>query len=776
MNILPLFHFLTFLFYVYLIVYVLLKNRKNVLNRLCAFIIFCFALWSLGDALLYNPRVPLNIIEKVIDYYSFGWSYIPIAILSFSFLFTEKYSIVKNKAFKLFFILFPLIFVYNQFAGNIFSNFVKKDFGWFSGWPDSNLSYLFFAYFGVCILISLFLFVDFRKKTFSVYKRKQAAIMLGTTFFYFLTSAVSSIYLSVVKIATPEIGGSIGLVWVGGVIYSMNRYGFMTVTPAAAAKNILATMADALLLIGPKRKIVSVNDSTCRFLNYRKEDLIGKKATDFLKEKEFLAVPQARKSLKEKGILRNYETVLMSGSNEEIPVSLSVSLLKDNYGQLVGMICVVKDMRGIKRMMNRLETLVERAKLSAEAEKQKSAELSEVHRELKEKTLRLEKRRIAMVRMLERLNRSRKEAERANKSKNEFLANMSHELRTPLNAIIGFSDILLSKSFGNLTEKQEEYLNDISYSGRHLLSLINDILDISKIESGKEELKLGQFSLPKLGQESIDMFKQRCLKNNLHIELNTDTKKDFIIADKRKIKQVFFNLVSNATKFTPEGGEIGINIKEKEKDYLIEVWDTGQGIDEEGKKKIFDKFQQLDRGYSKKYAGTGLGLSLVKEFVNLHLGRIWVESEVDKGSNLRFTIPKDLGYRIFNKDIDAILQRAGKSGYSLTFVMMRFQTKGDTVAFFSDEVTSVVDEGLRETDKRYSLDGGICIVLLGRISVSDIDKIVKRVKERVIDKYFEIQKIKNKNDINLLTKMFYYPDKVVSKKGIISKLKEFGMF
>ncbi len=216
---------------------------------------------------------------------------------------------------------------------------------------------------------------------------------------------------------------------------------------------------------------------------------------------------------------------------------------------------------------------------------------------------------------------------------------MSHELRTPLNSILGFSEVLQDKMFGDLNEKQEEYVNYIRESGQHLLSLIDDILDLSKIEAGEIEMEPAEVSLGDLLQNSLTMVKEKALKRGIELipKLEDETVK--IYADERKVKQVVFNLLSNAVKFTPDGGKVGIEAVKEDEHIRVTVWDTGIGIKEEDKEKLFKEFQQLDSGRDKRYQGTGLGLALSKRLVEMHGGRIWVESEAGKGSRFSFTLP-----------------------------------------------------------------------------------------------------------------------------------------
>lgn len=249
---------------------------------------------------------------------------------------------------------------------------------------------------------------------------------------------------------------------------------------------------------------------------------------------------------------------------------------------------------------------------------------------------------IEHARTKKELIKAKEIAEAATRAKSDFLANMSHELRTPLNAIIGFSDMIRMGLSGDVSEKQAEFIEDIYSSGEHLLSLINDILDLSKIESGNMDIQYSSVNLEKLIQRSTIFFKEKMLNNNLKLSMQIDLKTDCLEVDERLIKQVVVNLISNAVKFTPEGGSVIVGTKKSNNDDMIKIYikDTGIGIKEEDMHLLFEPFKQIESVYTKKYAGTGLGLALCKDIVELHGGELWVESEWGKGSCFCFTIPK----------------------------------------------------------------------------------------------------------------------------------------
>jgi len=377
-------------------------------------------------------------------------------------------------------------------------------------------------------------------------------------------------------------------------------------------RTIFELAGDAFITAaGPDGDIVDANKAAEKMLGYSKEELKHLSGKDIIAPEVLEDVFLKMRTQVEQTGRFFLETTYVRKNGKRVPVEESGKAFELKGKTLFQIIA--------RDITARIKAEKEREKLFNKIKKL-NAELEE---KVQERT--------------EKLAGALKKAEDASAVKSRFLSHMSHELRTPLNAVIGFSDILREQYFGTLNQKQMEYVQYISDSGRHLLSLINDILDLSKVESGMMFLDISDFAVRDLIDQSIVMIKEECLKKkiNLSTAIPEDIEGLVIKADSRKLKQILHNLLSNAVKFTGEGGQIDVSVQKKKNELFISVSDTGAGIAPENQEKIFEEFYQvLEQGTT---PGTGLGLPLAKQLVEMHNGKIWVESE-GRGTGSRFNV------------------------------------------------------------------------------------------------------------------------------------------
>jgi PAS domain S-box-containing protein len=362
---------------------------------------------------------------------------------------------------------------------------------------------------------------------------------------------------------------------------------------------------------------IDVNQAFIQTLGYRREEIIGRTSLEFGLWKDESARADAIESIYKQGSIQNLEVDFTGNAGQRIFGLLSAEIIEINNEKCI--LTLVRDITEHKKL---------------EAELQKAYDRLEVLLNVRTSELTS-----AKVEQQETAESNRQLVE-VSQSKSDFLANMSHELRTPLNAIIGFSEVLQDQLFGQINEKQLEYVNNILSSGRHLLLLINDILDLSKVESGKMDLELGDCPLRGVVEMSLMMLRGKALQSGLELRMELAPEADItIVADQRKLKQILFNLLANAVKFTPGTGTVTVSAARTGDFIEIAVTDSGIGIKAEDILKLFQPFTQLESGYTKKYDGTGLGLALSRHLVELHGGRIRVASEPGRGSRFSFTIP-----------------------------------------------------------------------------------------------------------------------------------------
>ena len=336
-------HFFTFLVYCYLLVFLLWKDPKSPLNRVCAVLLACFAIWSFGLIFIYNPSASKDTALLFDNIGSIGWISFGSFFLWFSLVFTEKKKILKTRVIYLLIFILPLLLIYKQWTGFLTVDYIKQTWGWESVWSDSIWAYLFYLYYLSFMVIGLYLILNFGKKTEDPLKKKQAKIIFVAALVSLVLSTLTDIILPELNIRTipSSLANVITLIWASGIVYSIAKYKLMIITPVTAAENIISTIADSLILLDRKGDIVTVNKATLDLSGYKKDELEEKSVDIFFAEKDFKNTLLG-KAIKGE-VIRNYELNFRTITGDNIPVIFSSSTMMDVAGGMAGIVCIVKD-------------------------------------------------------------------------------------------------------------------------------------------------------------------------------------------------------------------------------------------------------------------------------------------------------------------------------------------------------------------------------------------------------------------------------------------------
>jgi PAS domain S-box-containing protein len=394
-------------------------------------------------------------------------------------------------------------------------------------------------------------------------------------------------------------------------------------------RSLIEANIDPLVTIGPDGKITDVNKSTENVTGRTREQLIGSDFSDYFTDPE--NAKAGYKKVFNDGFVRDYELAIRHANGDITPVFYNASVYKDEKGQVIGIFAAARDISERKQTEQELNSQYKKLEAQTEELQSQSEELQTQSEELRSTSEELQEQNV-------RLAAKSIEVEEANRLKSEFLSNMSHELRTPLNSIMALSNVLIQRSKNKLSNEENSYLEIIERNGRNLLKLINDILDLSKIEAGKVEISLKQTNIATLLENVHENLRPLATKKGLDFTIQVQDNIPLVETDEARLQQVLTNIIGNALKFT-EKGQVSINTETVNDCINISISDTGIGIPKSDLPHIFDKFRQVDGTSSRTYEGTGLGLSIVFEQVNIIGGKINVESEIGKGSVFTISIP-----------------------------------------------------------------------------------------------------------------------------------------
>lgn len=529
----------------------------------------------------------------------------PCFLFHFSLVFSGTNEIIRNKL--LYIVLYGInigYIIFGIFTTSVDTKPAKTVYGWTYGNVEFQwLANIFFIEMMILIIFSIFFFLKayFREKDET--KAQQAKlVIIGIIFALFSYLLFDYLLIHFLPYGFHELGSLSFLFVIIFLGYGMRKYRLFSLDLYSRAREIIENLSDFLILINPNGNITSMNDMTLNLFKFSEKELLGQNIRNLLFSEEDIKIFDFQLQLllkfRKKDVVNDIEMDFKCRKASKVPVSLSASKIRDDLGNIKGLILIGREISERKRMEQELHDVLDKQKLY----------IDEI---LKSSTF-----------------------------KSEFMSSLSHELRTPLNSIIGFTDLLIEQSYGELNENQLEFLEDIKYSSNHLLRLIDQLLDISKMEAHKLELDSEKIKLVDLIQEISSSIMPLYKKKGLEFFIEGSLEEKKIFADYSKLKQIFLNLLSNAIKFTPDG-KIGIKIEENERFWVFHIIDTGIGIPDKEFDNVFREFIRIKHKNIKNEQGTGLGLPLTKRMIEMHGGEIWFESQLDKGSTFSFNIPKN---------------------------------------------------------------------------------------------------------------------------------------
>jgi len=590
MILLPFLHFFCVLANAYLAAFVLYKNPKSILNRTCSILMLCFAFWNFGDIIVQNPDSSITKSTVVVmqNIASIGWLSFASAILCFSIAFSKRERLLKKKWFLFLVFILPLFFVYKQWTNCLTINPIRQSYGWSYSWTETIWTFLFYVYYSIFTFLSIYFIYLYGRKTKNIIEKKQANIITFSIISSLIIGTIFDVVIPELGIRTvPSLGNIFIFIFAIGLFYAIVKYRFLIITPAIAAENIISAMDEFLILLNHEGVILTVNKATLVSLQYEQSELEGKPITILFQEDDF------KKNLLEKitkeEVIKNHDSNFHTKTGKEISIIYSCSPLKDKEGVFIGTVFIARDISNHIQLQNELI-------------------------------------------------KAKEHAEESDRLKSAFLANMSHEIRTPMNGILGFASLLKEPNLNG--DEQQEYIRIIEKSGVRMLNIINDIVDISKIEAGLMEMHIDESNI----NEQIDFihafFKPEMDRKGIHFfsKKPLPLKEATIKTDGEKIYAILTNLVKNAIKYSKDGIiEFGYQKKDETLEFYVK--DTGIGIPKHRQEAIFERFIQADIKDKKALQGAGLGLSIAKAYVEMLGGKIWVESEEGIGSTFYFTLP-----------------------------------------------------------------------------------------------------------------------------------------
>ncbi|MCX7699115.1 MAG: ATP-binding protein [Candidatus Goldbacteria bacterium] len=574
-------HFISFVLYLFLFGYIIGRGPKIFLNWLAAILMFCFALWAWGNSMLFNNFSTIESAKIILKIEAPGWIFFSSVYLLFILEFTEKTKLSRNPFVLFLFFLIPLIIYISYLTGGIVVCCDKTYFGYTGRWLNTIWVKLFYFYYLSFFIAGIYFLFDFYLHTKNLAKKNTSLILMVTMLICFIFGSISSVVLKALRQYTPLEADVYILLFAAGVIYSMLKYEFLSITPTRATNLIINTMSDALILLNEEEKIIDMNKSA--FTIFECDKIRIEDCKHILPQ---YLIEKIKTGIKNRGAIINEEINITTLKDNKKTLLLSASVLKDK-NEILGYVCVLKDITELKLAKSELEETI-----------------------------------VKLV--------------KSNKELEQFAYIISHDLKEPLRMIASYVQLLQKRYKDKLDSDANEFIHYAVDGAKRMNDLINGLLDYSRVLT--REMVFEEVNIKKIIEDVLFFLKFKIEEKKAQINIKSEM--PIVKANKINIARVFQNLIDNALKFCKEKPIIEIFSEKKENFYIFCVKDNGIGINKENSRRIFEIFQRLNP--REEYEGIGIGLAICKKIIERHNGKIWVESEgPGKGSMFSFTLPAD---------------------------------------------------------------------------------------------------------------------------------------
>jgi len=728
-------YFLNVIIFAFLSVYILYKNPSSWINRFCAAFLFCYFGWDLGYFISTFTNLTSEQMILGINLTSFGWLYFSPFLFMFSIFYANKRKLIESKIVYIFVFLPMIFFTIMQWQGQLFHGYTFVNGSMSLNWSGNWIFKSYVTYYLILVFLCFLVLYSYRHQTRLAIKKRQIEVILISGMVTLIVSTFTDIISPQLGINKYTIYGDMAILfWAVGLVYAMVRYKFLDVTPALAAQNVIETMSDVMILIDMRGRIKSINNATIELLKYDKDELIEKEIGIIFTKKEFMG--EILLSVKQGRAIRNKELNLRAKDKIGIPVIFSITVLRDEMNDAVGIACLARDIIDLKKTQDELKETVRELKTSEKSISEAYNDLTVLEKEIEGEHNRIlaiisnfsdpilfvnnegrvqlfnpEAKKVfdlkdnAMGEKIAKTNnfaienfskiinrkfivKPKSEAKFAveneeeieieiseqkmtykvttrdvldrgyflgtikiftnltrekeiDKLKSEFITIAAHQLRTPLTAIKWVIKSVMEGETGPVNDEQKQYLEKGYESNERIITLVNDMLDVSRIEDGRFGYNFSKQNFLETLNEVVENLQGQIKEHHINFSMKIPSEVPLVTLDRDKITLVLQNLLENAVKYTPDNGKVSIDVKTTAKVLKVSVKDNGVGVPAEDQKKIFTKFFRAQNVMRMETEGSGLGLFIVKNIISKHGGEISFKSEEGRGTEFTFEIPLD---------------------------------------------------------------------------------------------------------------------------------------